>query len=197
MLGVHPSTLRRWADEGQVKYMLTPGGHRRFNREDLASMGTTRRRLTDLSEIGDEIGERALTHTRQEITVRHDATWIKAFDDTKRAEKRQSGKRLLGLMLRYVSAERGAEQYLEQAIEIGREYGSDARSSGIPLRSALEAAMFFRDTILESTLELPKNVHMNPDMNVELVGRINHLLNAIQLAIVESYEEAQDRDLGT
>lgn len=175
--------------------MLTPGGHRRFNRQDLASMGTTRRRLTDLGDIGDDLGERALSHTRHEITVRRDAAWMQAFDDTERAEKRQSGKRLLGLMLRYVSAERGAEQYLEQAVEIGREYGSEARSSGIPLRSALEAAMFFRDTILESTLEVPKNVHMNPDMNVELVGRINHLLNAIQLAIVESYEEAQDRDL--
>lgn len=189
MLDVHPSTLRRWADEGQVPFMLTPGGHRRFAQKDLAALGTSRRRLTNLDQIGEEFGERALSHTRHEITVQRDATWIQAFDDAKRAEKRRSGKRLLGLMLRYMSAERGAEQYLNQAVEIGREYGSDARRSGIPLRSALEATMFFRDTILESTLELPKTVHINSEMNVELVGRINHLLNAIQLSIVEAYEQ--------
>lgn len=192
ILGVHPSTLRRWADEGQIPFMLTPGGHRRFSEQDIHSLGTSRRRLKALEDIGDEFGEQALTHTRNEITIQHDAAWLQAYDDSQKVEKRQSGKRLLGLMLRYVSAESAEERYLDQAIEIGREYGVDARAAGISLRSALEATMFFRDTILESTLDLPKSVHMNVDMNVELVGRINHLLNAIQLAIVEAYEDSRE-----
>jgi excisionase family DNA binding protein len=29
-LGVHPVTLRRWADDGEIPVMVTPGGHRRF-----------------------------------------------------------------------------------------------------------------------------------------------------------------------
>ena len=28
-LNVHPTTLRRWADNGDIPVMLTPGGHRR------------------------------------------------------------------------------------------------------------------------------------------------------------------------
>ena len=31
-LGVHLTTLRRWADNGDIPVMLTPGGHRRFAR---------------------------------------------------------------------------------------------------------------------------------------------------------------------
>lgn len=35
MLGVHPETLRRWADEGKVAFARTPGGERRFAAEDI------------------------------------------------------------------------------------------------------------------------------------------------------------------
>ena len=38
LLGVSPSTLRRWADSGKVPSQRTPGGQRRFSREDLAAL---------------------------------------------------------------------------------------------------------------------------------------------------------------
>lgn len=39
-LGVHPDTLRQWADEGKVPSWRTPGGHRRFRVEDLEAFRT-------------------------------------------------------------------------------------------------------------------------------------------------------------
>lgn len=41
VLGVHPDTLRRWADSGKVPSARTPGGERRFNRADLDAVYTT------------------------------------------------------------------------------------------------------------------------------------------------------------
>ena len=35
LLGVHPATLRQWADAGQVPSYRTPGGHRRFEASEL------------------------------------------------------------------------------------------------------------------------------------------------------------------
>jgi len=35
MLGVSPSSLRAWAAAGRVPHVRTPGGHRRFQREEL------------------------------------------------------------------------------------------------------------------------------------------------------------------
>ena len=32
ILGVHPSTLRAWADHGEIPAHRTPGKHRRFRR---------------------------------------------------------------------------------------------------------------------------------------------------------------------
>lgn len=34
VLGVHESTVRRWADRGAIKTIRTPGNQRRFSRED-------------------------------------------------------------------------------------------------------------------------------------------------------------------
>lgn len=34
VLGVHESTVRRWADRGAIKTIRTPGNQRRFARED-------------------------------------------------------------------------------------------------------------------------------------------------------------------
>jgi excisionase family DNA binding protein len=34
-LGVHFTTLRRWADAGQISCIRTPGGRRRFSKNDL------------------------------------------------------------------------------------------------------------------------------------------------------------------
>jgi excisionase family DNA binding protein len=34
-LGVHPSTVRAWADHGYIPSQRTQGGHRRFRRYDI------------------------------------------------------------------------------------------------------------------------------------------------------------------
>lgn len=34
-VGVHPTTMQSWADKGQIPSQRTPGGHRRFWRQDL------------------------------------------------------------------------------------------------------------------------------------------------------------------
>lgn len=38
ILGVHSDTLARWADEGKVPHWRTPGGQRRFRREDIDAL---------------------------------------------------------------------------------------------------------------------------------------------------------------
>jgi excisionase family DNA binding protein len=38
ILGVHPDTVRRWADEGKLPFWTTPGGQMRFRREDVEAL---------------------------------------------------------------------------------------------------------------------------------------------------------------
>lgn len=38
VVGVHPDTLRAWADDGKVPCWVTPSGHRRFRMSDLEAL---------------------------------------------------------------------------------------------------------------------------------------------------------------
>lgn len=38
LLNVSPITIRFWANEGRIKYMTTPGGHRRFRRTEIEQL---------------------------------------------------------------------------------------------------------------------------------------------------------------
>jgi excisionase family DNA binding protein len=35
---VHPKTVTRWAQAGHISHFKTPGGHRRFNADDVEKM---------------------------------------------------------------------------------------------------------------------------------------------------------------
>lgn len=38
VVGMHPDTIRAWADEGKIPCWRTPGGQRRFRRSDLLAL---------------------------------------------------------------------------------------------------------------------------------------------------------------
>lgn len=189
-LGVHPSTLRRWADEGQIPTMITPGGHRRFSRADVESFGNPGPRSEALTEYGNLWAQEALSHTRSQIVEHRSSTYMASFDDGERDHSRQLGRRLLGLIIRYVSMREGGEDLLEQVQKVGHQYAEAALSAGLDLQEALELAMFFRDGLLETTLELPSRTRAQPGANLQLLRRLNPVLNTLQLAIVDRYQPA-------
>ena len=53
MLGVHPATVRAWADKGELPSRRTPGGHRRFRRADLLLQAEKHTEVQPLEELVD------------------------------------------------------------------------------------------------------------------------------------------------
>ena len=67
-LGVAQSTIRKWSDAGQVPTFYTPGGHRRYRRDDLAAFisrsGAPQRTAGPLVlVVDDDAGVRALVRS--------------------------------------------------------------------------------------------------------------------------------------
>ncbi|MGH2535883.1 MAG: helix-turn-helix domain-containing protein [Candidatus Promineifilaceae bacterium] len=186
-LNVHPNTLRRWADQGNIPVLLTPGGHRRFSAASLDHFAQERHRLRQAGPVEQIWARQALADTRKEVVVHQGESWLTRLDDESRQRHRLLGQRLMGLTLQYVSNENGGE-FLDEARQVGRQYGQIALETGLPLPQALEAAIFFRDTLVETALHLPDSVRLRPEANVQLLRRINGLLNAVLLAITEVYD---------
>jgi len=191
-LGVHPTTLRRWADTGKIDMMLTPGGHRRFALTDIDHFASDRRRRV-VSGIEQLWAEQAIDRARQEIKTHPHERWLQAFDDQEREHKRVLGRRLMGVILQYISSEDGGEALLEEARAIGHEQADNAIRLGLPITAALEAAMFFRDSMVEVAIQLPETAHLRAEANAHLLRRINTLLNAVQLAIADAYDRSKTR----
>lgn len=190
-LGVHPTTLRRWANTGSIPIMLTPGGHRRFAIADIEEFEAKRHGLRVLSGVEQIWAEQAIVRTRQDIQAYEGKGWLRAFDDAEREHKRRLGRRLMGVILQYVALPEGGEGLLEEARAIGHAHADNALKLGLPLTAALEATMFFRDSMVEVAVQLPETAHVRPTANTQLLRRINVVLNAVQIAIAETYEKAR------
>jgi hypothetical protein len=128
-----------------------------------------------------------MVETRQQIATKQDRPWLAHYDADRREEHRILGRQLMGLTLQYVSDPSGNGSILEQARAVGVEYGRLAREENLPLTDALQAAMFFRDMLIEVALQLPEETRIQPQANIRLMRRINKLLNTVNLAIAETY----------
>ncbi|MCS7324947.1 MAG: helix-turn-helix domain-containing protein [Anaerolineae bacterium] len=188
-LGVHPVTLRRWADSGQIACMLTAGGHRRFAESELERFAQTHALRQNRSALPMLWAEQALSHARGQLSAVRSAHWLATLDEERREQHRRIGQRLVGLTLQYLSADDG-EHLLEEARQIGREYAEASLAAGLPLSEALEAAIYFRDRMLEASLMLIERVPVRASDNARLVLRLNALLNAVQMGVVARYQEA-------
>lgn len=189
-LGVHPATLRRWADNGDVQVRLTPGGHRRFPLSEIERLGRTPEK-TRVGETAraEDMATRAISVTRTGIHEHHDERWMTDMDEKEREEKRLLGRRLVGLMMQYLSREDGdGEELLAEAQAIGRLYARTSIQKGLELAEALRATMFFRDQIVESAVLLPESSRGRPDASTRVYRRINTFLNSVQLAIADVYD---------
>jgi excisionase family DNA binding protein len=188
-LGVHPTTLRRWADAGELAVLLTPGGHRRFSRADLDQFAVNRRRLRAVVGLEQLWSDAAVAEARARLDRLPEAVWLAKHNPPGRELKRQLGRRLMTVLLQYLSGH-AVPELLDEARAIGREHARQSLEQGLGLAEAVQALLFFRDTLVEVALDLPEIAPVRSDANLALVRRINTALNAVQLALVGEYERA-------
>ncbi len=192
LLNIHPTTLRRWADSGDIPALVTPGGHRRFAATDLARFARERSALRNVNSLTGLWATKAVAYTRQELMTERKESWLTYFDEEARNHNRMLGQQLMGLTLQYLSSESSEEagaSILEEARRIGRLYAEHARSLGLPLRATLEASIFFRDSLIETALQLPESANIRPEANMRLLRRVNDLLNTVHLAVADVYDQ--------
>lgn len=187
LLGVHSTTLRRWADAGSVPVYVTPGGHRRFARSDIEALAT-RRPLSALA-LRDAWASKALARTRSDLAdPEARRAWMAHLSEDERASWRRIGQRLMGLVLRYLHGAHEEEDLLAEARTIGADYAQQARRAGLPLTAALEAALFFRDSLVEAAMAMPEEANLRAEESAQLLRRISRIANEVHLAVAASYE---------
>jgi excisionase family DNA binding protein len=187
-LGVHPTTLRAWANQGQVRAFRTPGGHRRFSQQDLQRFVAARQSRETPAPAG--LVQHLLSHTRRDLAQNPNllSIWQEQHDEAARDMKRESGRRLLGLTIQYLARERGRTAILQEARAIGATYGRDAAGAGMPLAHTARIILFFRDSLDQAIRQHNGSGAVADGEETRLQRDLYYFLDEVLLAALNAYE---------
>ena len=181
LLDVSNTTLRQWADNGYLRVYRTPGGHRRFLRDDVESFANAPEQAQEQGRE-DAIEDSALRKIRRSLS-RNDVvkqSWYQSVEEEGKDRMRLFGRRLLSLLLQESGARRRRQELLEEAHMLGREYGTEMSERGVSLKDTIEAFVFFRTIVLDST-------------NSGAWNRIIEAADRVLVGMADSYQDADER----
>lgn len=193
-LGVHFTTLRAWADSGEIRVFRTPGGHRRFSLADLRRF-LEERASQAVVKSETALVEAAIGLARNELRTlsQEQDTWRYPLDDGANDLRRQRGRQLFSLAIAYVLKPNQRPRLLEEGRKLGREYGAEARQSHVGLAATGRAVRFFRSQLIAAVQSKEHAQGMDAD-DVRVQGFIDQFLDEVLYAVLDGYEQAAARD---
>jgi excisionase family DNA binding protein len=192
ILGVNESTVRRWADAGQIRCFRTPGGHRRFAESDLVA-------LTDGGNTGSdhELQTAAVRRIRRRLNAGSEGSgWYAKTEEDVREASRPLGRRLVALVEDYISTTRKQqrEEIEEEVDEIGRSYGKMLYERHTPLLQAMQAFTFFRRSLDDTAKQLAERNSMSTDDAAKAREAIAGLADRVLLGVTSAFDSPPGSD---
>jgi excisionase family DNA binding protein len=191
LLGVHPSTVRSWADQGHLVAHRTQGGHRRFRREDVDLwIRTTKEQNVPV----DLMVQSALRRTRLEISEGHLAgqEWYLKLNSEERDQYRTSGRSLLLGLISFLSDNTGSEAATAEARSLGYEYASRGQRCGLTVVEAVSAFLFFRNILSDAMVRFYEETAISsPQLWSQMVRRMQSFTDDILLTLLDTYQSYQ------
>jgi excisionase family DNA binding protein len=190
LLGVHPGTVRAWADKGLLPVYRTRGGHRRFKRSEVELWASTRGGEETVDPAS--VVQAAVRNIRMQISEGGLAAeaWYQKLDEGARIQYRESAQSLFRGLISYLTS--GGEEGASEAHSIGYEYASRARRFGLNSVDAARAFLFFRDALLKSVVEVYQVANV-PSGRAwgEVLRAVNSFTDLILLNLLETYQQME------
>jgi excisionase family DNA binding protein len=189
-LGVHPSTVRAWADHGYLPSQRTQGGHRRFHRSDIEMRMRTR--WESSTPEATYMYANVLRNTRLQINERNleDENWYRKMDDEAREQYRLSGRSLVQGLINHLSS--SMESLEIEARSLGYEYASRGQRVGLTSVEAAHAFQFFRTAVMDAILAAYEHADVrSPQIWSDLFRRMNSFSDLIIITLLDTYDALQ------
>jgi len=192
MLGIHPATVRLWADRNELPSRRTTGGHRRFRRSDIEARlhQETAKKPHPAAQL---LVQSVLGRVRFAFTdgTLNTLPWYQHFDEAAREAYRKLGRRMLELLLHTLTTNIFSEDLQHEAVQLGHEYGSITCNSHVSLVDAVRAFLYFRAIVDESVIQLAEvrgNSSLRDTQDIpwaESLRQIQALTNEVLPALIE------------
>lgn len=191
-LGVHFTTLRRWADAGQAPYIRTPGGRRRFSKVELAAFLAGMHRGNPALPATPGTPGHALAHasvTRE--------PWYARLDDAQRAAFRTQGQGLMAVLMQYATRSNGGEVFLEEGRRVATHYGEACARAGLSLIETVQTFIRVRRGFMDPLYEAG-TLAGAPDADTwRLYDRMNIFLDNMLLAMLQAFHNSEQTQISS
>ena len=188
LIGVHPATLRAWANRGRVASQRTAGGHRRFRRSDIEQWAKARREPSSSIEmlIHNALGRVRLTMDQANMP------WLDRLDAEARSRHRDLGRLLLVELAAALDTSASAPSTSPTARALGADYAQLARDQGLTLTETVQAFLFFHDLMVDSLVQMASHLESQASSEwIMLNRRLNEFTNSVLLGLIESHQKLE------
>ncbi len=188
ILGVTDVTLRQWTGEGKIKVFITPGGHRRYSRAELRKFMNPQSKTLGIKDLVSELEDSVQLHreiSREAVgnTPQH------KLPEGSHEHLAQLGRRLLGLIIKYVTEPARRDETIDMARAVGREHGEMLAELGLPLTDSVEAFLLHRDPIISAATQLMKKKEGFTGRLVEAIPMCTHVMDEALVSLVSAHQQ--------
>lgn len=188
LLGVHPSTLRTWADKGRVPVHRTAGGHRRFLKQEIELWAKVHHNAEPIQF--DQIIQQTVRRTRLQIAEGRleKEGWYQKLGPDQLNMFRSASRRVLQTVVLFVTSEQ-PESHEDDVRALGREYERMGRQAGWQLRDMLEALQFFEEFMMDSFFQQYEQAGVaSAQAWGSMRRRVSRFTHLLTLSIVDAHE---------
>ncbi|MBN1283836.1 MAG: helix-turn-helix domain-containing protein [Anaerolineae bacterium] len=192
ILGVHPATVRNWADRGELPFRRTPGGHRRFRRLDLLQWAASQHSTqpAEAQIIVQSAMGRILMEMMDEGQLSSQGWYAKLSRDA-RETLRSKVRRLMDALLYHLASTTSSNHGSSPstAVEVGYDYAALMQKYGLSLVDAVRGFAFFHHFVIDAVIQLSETTSPRSASEWgDLLRQVYTFTDEVLLAVIERYE---------
>ncbi len=185
-LGVSEASLRQWTDEGKINAFVTPGGHRRYSEAELKKFISSHSKVLGVRDLVAEIESTAEMHP--ELFRAAMTRWYDRLNEGAREQLSGLGRRMMGVVVAYISEPARREEILREARDCGRGFGELLASLGLTLTDSVEAFISHRDPLINAATHMMSRKETLSGRVVEAIPMVVSVMDEALVSLVYSYQ---------
>ena len=192
ILGVSEAALRQWTNDGKIKAFVTPGGHRRYFKEELKKLLTLRQKKPGIKDLVTELENTVPIHRELSRTYLNSSSWYDKLGKDTREHLVELSQHLLKLIIRYVTKPLKREETINQARGIGHCFGKLLAEHELPLNDSVEAFIVHRSPLMNAATRMIKSRKAYNGRLIEAISQVDYIMDEVLIALVTAHEQYQD-----
>lgn len=189
ILGVNEATLRQWTDEGKLKAFVTPGGHRRYFKSELSKFTRSSQRALGIKDLAVEVEDTSRQHQQIARHFMDSHPELKQGDVGEQKHMAEMGRRILELIVKYISEPAKRTDTISSARKVGAGFGITLAEMGLPLTDSVQEFLSHRDPIIRAAVHLIGKRKLVKSSIVEAIPLANRFIDETLVSMIAAHQQ--------